>query len=512
MKLYFGETRGAGVVAHVTSLPPEECGGVLGTSARCFIDWVHDTGLRVWQMLPIAPTSDDSPFQAISAHAGDPAFVSIAWLRDNNFVPPQAAGDHRPDALTLHAGFVAHGNQRLLQAFRLFKARNRHWLRDFGLFTLLSRQFAKPWWEWPTQFRDRNTEALVAFESENAAILESEYFLQFAFESQWNALRSYADDRGVLLFGDFPLYMAHNSCDVWANRHLFFLDGQGWPPVVGGVPPDYYSDDGQKWGNPVYNWEAMAQENYAWWIARFDTNIRRFDLIKVDHFRGYDQFWEIHQEASPKVGVWRDAGGRALFAALQKVFGDLPLVSEDLGIITPSVETLRDELGLPGMRILQFGFGDAQLRKIHHPENYPAHCVAYSGTHDNDTLMGWWSKLDISDRNEVRSFLAEQQEASMPWPMLEALASTPAGLVMYQLQDLLGFGSEARMNRPGLVEGNWSWKFSGEDLATLAPSVVKGMLQRTRRTEAGVHRGSSEEVGQRIAGKAPGAKNTIHIR
>ena len=361
-------------------------------------------------------------------------------------------------------GFENQADQATRQDFETFLAAHRHWLIDDGLFLALKAQHqGRPWWQWEPELRDRDPQAIAAAQTRHAAAIDQFVFEQYLFHQQWQALRTHARARGVLLFGDIPIYVAHDSMEVWAYREFFQLDAAGLPRAIAGVPPDYFSADGQVWGNPLYDWHALERDGFRWWIARLATQIERFDLLRIDHFRGLEAYWSIPAGATTgRVGEWRSARGEALLRRLQAALGRLPLIAEDLGVITPAVEQLRDTFDLPGMRILQFAFdGDANSPYL--PHNHVHNCVVYTGTHDNDTTVGWSAALDEGSRRRAADYLGTVV-GQLPHALMRSALASVARLAVLPLQDLLGLDSRARMNTPATTSGNWSWSFSWDEL------------------------------------------------
>lgn len=433
------ERRTAGVLLHPTSLPGPGPTGRLDANARAFVDWLAAAGFRVWQMLPTGPVDDYAcPYQPRSAFAGDTRLIDPDG--------PDGAADLAD-----------------------FRVRSAGWLDDWTLFAALRRQLDRAWTEWPVALRDREPDAMAAARAEHAAAIEAETRDQCRFEAQWRQLRAYAAARGVLLFGDLPIYCAHDSADAWARRHLFALDAAGGITDEAGVPPDAFSDTGQHWGQPLHDWAAHAAEGWRWWIERLRVLAARFDLLRIDHFRGFCAAWSIPPAAEDaRSGHWVSGPGRAPFDAIAADLGDLPLIAEDLGTITEDVHALRDALGLPGMRVLQFAF-DGGPDNPHRPGEHPEWSVAYTGTHDNDTLLGWWRALDADARARALAELGAEP-AAMPAAAIDALLHSRARLAMLPLQDVLGLGSEARMNVPGERDGNWRWRFAAGALDGTAPA------------------------------------------
>ena len=453
------DRRRAGVILHPTSLPGPGPRGTLGEEAHRFLEFLAAAGLTVWQVLPLGPTHEDgSPYMGLSVHAGDPRLVDLSALRAAGWLEGEPPG--REAALeAARRGFAARADEAERAAYARFRARHAHWLEDYVLYEALRREKGgASWVDWPVPERDRRPEALAAARRRLAEALETGRFTQFVFYRQWGALREHAGRLGVRLLGDMPIFVAHDSADVWAHREYFKLDAAGRPTVVAGVPPDYFSATGQRWGNPHYRWEAMAADGYRWWVERLGTALELFDLVRVDHFRGFEACWEIPAAAETAVeGRWVKVDGAAVFDALRAAFGRLPLVAEDLGIITPEVEALRDRYGLPGMKVLQFAF-DGGAHNPYLPHNYGRNHVVYTGTHDNDTSLGWWRGLSEPQRERVLDYLGRPGEP-MPWPLLRCAFASTALLAMAPMQDFLGLGSEHRMNRPGVPAGNWRWRF-----------------------------------------------------
>lgn len=482
------DRRRAGVLLHISSLPgPGPC-GTLGEDAHRFVDWLADSGLSVWQVLPVGPTQADlSPYQSPSAHAGNPRFINLAYLVRDGWLDTTALStvDDAGHAAALKAAGQAffEGGGGASQAFVDFCARHAYWLEDHVLFQVLHRHHRTGWWDWPTVLRDRQAEALASARNEFADELAQQRFEQFAFFTQWAALQHHAQGRGIRLFGDVPIFVAHDSAEVWANPRDFLLDEEGHTRVVAGVPPDYFSATGQRWGNPLYDWPKLAEDGFRFWIDRLKTQLLLFDLLRVDHFRGFESYWEIPgNEPTAINGRWVTASGDALFTRLHEVFGSLPLVAEDLGIITPAVEALRDRYGLPGMKILQFAF-DGSPDNPYLPARHIENSLVYTGTHDNDTTLGWWDSLDVEHQNRV-SAAVDTSVGAMPWPLIVAALRSPSRLAVLPMQDLLALDGAHRMNTPGTTDGNWRWRFSWDDLPASLGLMFRQHLQDTQRLVA----------------------------
>ncbi len=467
--------RRAGVLLHITSLPNAHGLGNMGKEAYNFINFLHDTGIKVWQTLPLGmPHGDSSPYQCLSAHAGNPALICFedlvakGWLQETEQAQFSEVNgyDYHQDCLINKAylGFKNLASKAEQQDFADFCIDKAAWLDDFALFVALRHEFAKQCWnQWPEQLKERDASALTKARNRLQAVIHVIKFEQFIFYLQWMALKKYANERNVLLFGDIPIFVSYDSADVWANRDVFKLDKKGDMEVVAGVPPDYFSETGQRWGNPHYDWKKLKKSKFTWWNARIRSQLELFDILRIDHFRGFEAAWEIPAKEETAInGKWVKAPGKALLAALKKEFGDIPLVAEDLGIITPEVDALRMEFKLPGMKILQFAFGD-NADNPYLPHNYDHNSVVYTGTHDNDTTLGWFNGLQDHEKARIYGYLGCSQ-ASMPYLLVGTAFASVANLAIVPMQDILELGSDCRMNTPGTVEGNWQWQFSWSQL------------------------------------------------
>jgi 4-alpha-glucanotransferase len=476
--------RRAGVLLHPTSLPGKREQGDLGQEARRFIDFLQASGLSVWQMLPLGPThADGSPYQCLSVHAGNEALISIDDLVEKGWLKAAKSGGLSFSGCLkqAHAGFKKSATKTDRAAYAEFKTRYAGWLDDYACYQAIREtQNARPWYQWPVALRDREQTVLSRFIKKQARLIEQICFEQYLFFMQWFALRDYAHQHGVLLFGDMPIYVAHDSADVWANRELFTIDSFGGLEVVAGVPPDYFSETGQRWGNPLYRWDRLREQQYNWWLDRFATQLDLFDIVRIDHFRGFEKYWEIPASAETAInGRWVEGPGAALFEKLQQHFGELPLVAEDLGIITPEVDALRLAFGFPGMKILQFAF-DGGDDNPYLPVNHEPLSVVYTGTHDNNTTLGWYEGLDDVGREKVNACMPADTPA-MPWALIQMAFKSASGLAIIPMQDLLGLGSDARMNTPGTTTGNWRWRFSREQLAADLAARVHMLASQTDR-------------------------------
>lgn len=459
------QRRRAGILLHLTSLPNAN----LGQDAFRFVEFLASCGLSVWQVLPLGPThADGSPYQCLSAHAGNPRLIDWQWLVRHGWLRPGQVEKEKEDREALldsaYAAFQAAGGGRLAEEFKKFIRFHAYWLEDYALFTVLKRCFNdRPWWEWPLKYRHCHAESLTRIRLKFASEINRVRFEQFVFFQQWKELRRYAHQLGILLFGDMPIFVAADSADVWARREYFRLNQEGLPAIVTGVPPDYFSPTGQRWGNPSYDWEALERDGFSWWIERMHTQLELFDWIRIDHFRGFEACWEIPAECETAVhGRWVGVPGEALLEAIQAKFGRLPLVAENLGFITPQVEALRKKFGLPGMLVLQFAF-DGEASNPYLPHNHTADNAVYTGTHDNDTTLAWFKSLDASRQAYIYEYLDHPREA-MPWALMRAAFASVATIAIVPMQDVLGLGAGHRMNTPGTAYGNWRWRFCWEQL------------------------------------------------
>lgn len=452
--------RRAGILLHASSLPDGTC----GTDTRRFIDFLVASSVSVWQLLPINPTDDTgSPYQSVSLHAGNPRLINLDDLVEAGWLDAR----HRHDGTWLeHAldRFVQHADDDQREEFSGFKARNDYWLEDYALFETLHHQLpGEGWWQWPEAMRLHKPDALEKVRDKLSKEVEARRFEQFLFFRQWAELADYAHAKGVILFGDMPIYPAHNSVDVWANQSLFLLDDAGQPTHVGGVPPDAFAHDGQRWGNPVYDWQRMQETGFTWWLDRVRTGLSLFDCLRVDHFRGYCACWHI-LASSPgaQTGEWHAVPGSKLLGAIEREHPQMPFVAEDLGVITDDVNQLRDRFHLPGTRVLQFAF-DSDAANPHLPHNHPNHCVTFTGTHDNNTTLGWFTKLSADQKDKVLEYQGHSVEP-MPWSLIRMNLASVAEVAIMPMQDLMALGESARMNTPGTSEGNWHWRFDWYDV------------------------------------------------
>lgn len=486
--------RSSGILLHPTSLPGPFGIGDLGPSAYEFADFLTGAGQSIWQMLPLGPTGyGDSPYQCFSAFAGNSVLISLPRLVDEGLLAARALNDvpqfsaeqveyehvnrFKQQKLSLaFQSFQSAAPQERKLRFEAFKQAESNWLSDYALFRALKNRFGGvAWSKWDRPFAMRESSTLQQARSELAQQIAEQEFLQFVFFEQWEELKSYCHGKNIRIMGDLPIYVAHDSADVWARPEYFHLDERGNATRVAGVPPDYFSATGQLWGNPIYRWERMAADGYSWWVERFRAAFRMFDMLRVDHFRGFEAYWEVPGgENTAQNGKWMKGPGAKLFAAVEAKLGQLPILAENLGVITPAVEAIRDRFGFPGMAILQFAFGNDLQGPSFRPHNYPRNVVAYSGTHDNDTVVGWWtskpgqgsirSEEDIREEREFARRYLNLDSEEINWVFIRTLMASVADTVIFPIQDILGAGSEARMNVPGTATGNWRWRFRGETL------------------------------------------------
>jgi 4-alpha-glucanotransferase len=499
-------SRRSGILLHPTSLPGPFGIGDLGAGANQFVQFLQDSGQRVWQMLPLGPTGyGNSPYQTYSAFAGNPLLLSPeklqleGWLSAKDLTDVPTFSPQRVD----YAAVYDFKHHLLWKAFEMFQRaatdpqgdelaafaqRQVEWLGDYALFMALKEiHHDAPWTEWERDIALRQAQALAEWRKKLSRRIDFHIFMQYQFFHQWQTLRAECRHRGIQLFGDVPIFIAHNSADVWAHPEFFSLDEAGNPTVVAGVPPDYFSRTGQRWGNPLYRWDVMAASGYSWWAQRLQTMRDMVDIIRLDHFRGFEAYWEVPASAETAAnGRWVAGPGAAFFEALHEALGDLPIVAEDLGLITPEVRALREHLGFPGMRVLQFGFGGDPRTNEHCPHNYPHHCVVYTGTHDNNTSVGWFREGQLQDDTTALEPLQAEQAMALKymasdgeqihWDMIRLALSSVGNLAIIPLQDILGLGQESRMNYPGKADGNWEWRYTDD---VLTPALAGHLHQLT---------------------------------
>ncbi len=473
------DRRRSGVLLHPTSLPGRFGIGDLGPAAYAFLDYLASARQTLWQVLPLGPTGfGDSPYSSPSAFAGNSLLIALDPLLADGLLTGEdvAALEHLPTdhvefpqlvplkRTALEAAFE-HGRERLGGAVDEFRGRHHEWLDDYALFAALKDELECAWVDWPAELRAREPGALAAARTRLADRVAFHEFCQYLFFGQWAALRARASELGIGIVGDIPVFVAHDSADVWAHQHLFKLDESGHPRVVAGVPPDYFSATGQLWGNPLYDWDAMAHDGFAWWVARFRHLLEEVDVVRIDHFRGFEAAWEVPAGESTAVnGQWVRGPGEAVFLAIREALGQAPVIAEDLGLITDEVRALLRATEFPGMKVLQFAFGGGSDNP-YLPHNYvDPNCVVYTGTHDNDTTRGWFSTLADDERRRVEHYLGGSGSGRVSEDLMRLALASAARIAIVPIQDVLDLGSEARFNTPGAAEGNWAWRLGAEQL------------------------------------------------
>ena len=482
--------RQSGILLHPTSLPGPHGSGDLGKAAYHFVDWLVAGSQSLWQILPLGGVGPgNSPYMSPSAFAGNELLIDLeqlrdaGWLADSDVAPTADLLNQRVDYGAVRAfrlprlrqaatRFFATGSNAAKAAYAAFCTKEAHWLEDYALFMALDAHHGaqqKLWQEWPTGLARRDAAALAKASATFASDCDFWCFCQWCFATQWARLKRYANDRNIQIVGDMPIFVSPHSADVWAHQHLFDLHANGSLRHVAGVPPDYFSETGQHWGNPLYRWPEHEKSGYAWWVNRFRTMLERCDVVRIDHFRGFESYWEIPAHAPNAItGHWRPGPGEAFFAALQREFDGihlprLKIIAEDLGIITPEVRALRAKLGLPGMRILQFAF-DGHADNLYLPHNTETDSVVYTGTHDNNTTLGWWQACAEHERDYVRRYLGIRGDA-IQWDLIRTASSSVAAISIIPMQDVLGLGADCRMNSPGIGQGFWEWRFDWNQVA-----------------------------------------------
>ncbi len=484
--------RSAGMLLHPTSLPGPLLSGEIGHNAYRFIEFLNGIGIKVWQMLPLGPTHDDrSPYQCLSAHAANPELISLDWLVDRRWLvlasitlPLDDKGYRRACLLQAKANFYQQKCKEWFAQLEAFKKEHVAWLEDYALYVALKKKYrGAAWFAWPTKLAQRDMAAMSESAAQLSDEIEQVIFEQFVFFTQWHELREYAARHDVKLFGDMPIFVAHDSADVWANRQNFLMDENGVMPFVAGVPPDAFSETGQRWGNPLYDWRHMVSDDFKWWKGRFATQLSLFDLVRIDHFRGLEACWMIPaNEDTAMNGHWQKTPGDELLAALFESFPYLPLVAEDLGVITDEVIALKNSYSLPGMKVLQFAF-DGNNDNPHLPHHQLNNDLVYTGTHDNDTTLGW-----VSDENNYNRTFFEQYTGcdgasaeEKVHVMIRMAMASPSCLAVIPMQDLLMLGSEARMNVPGTVGDNWQWRFEWSQVKPEMVDSIKLYIESNQR-------------------------------
>jgi 4-alpha-glucanotransferase len=497
--------RVSGVLLHVTSLPSMGGVGDFGPEAYRFVDFLASAKQRLWQVLPLNPTGyGSSPYSALSAFAGNPLLISLEFLARDGWIAAErllgvygdASGEETacdfertlagkmPAIEEAAASFLDRASPEDRGRFEHFCHENAFWLADYALYRVLRRRFHYESWDrWPQELARRHPQAVSAVLEESERELAIEQVVQFFFNEQWAALRSYCAKNSIRILGDVAIFVSYDSADVWTHPEIFDLDESGSPLRVAGVPPDYFSATGQRWGNPVYKWSLLQEQGFDWWVARIRRALALYDQIRLDHFRGFEAYWSIPASESTAVnGEWVKAPGKELFSRLKEIFGELPFIAEDLGLITREVDELRECFGMPGMRVLQFGFAD-RGGHLYLPHRYVENTVVYTGTHDNNTTLGWWREnVTEAERANIETYLHPiRQEGDVVWAMIKAAANSVAATCIFPLQDILCLGSEARMNRPAAETGNWTWRFKPNALdPSLAEQLARVMEMADR--------------------------------
>lgn len=491
--------RASGVLLHPTSLPGPHGSGDLGASSYHFIDWLVTAGQKLWQVLPLGEVGAGySPYMSPSAFAGNPLLIDLqelatqGWLDSTDLLPDASFSDERVHfelvvpwrrqrLAKAAAGFATRATSEQRRSYDEFVTRHAAWLDDYALFTVLQNIHGDvPWQQWPAALAQRESAALADAHQHFAAEIDVQKFFQWCFFRQWQMLRRYANQRGVQIIGDAPIFVALQSADVWAHPHLFELDASGRPEAVAGVPPDYFSATGQRWGNPLYRWSAHARERYRWWVERMRNNLEMFDILRIDHFRGFAAHWRIPvHEATALKGEWVLGPGATFFESLASQLGPLPIIAEDLGIITPDVVSLRHRFDLPGMAVLQFAFG-GDAGNLYLPHNHHSDLVVYTGTHDNNTTVGWWQSLSEPERQRVRDYLGDDP-TEIHWSLIRLACASVADTAIHPLQDILGLDATHRMNVPGHGDHCWGWRFSWAQFGPQPAERLAGLCRLYRR-------------------------------
>ena len=487
--------RASGILLHVTSLPSPFGIGDMGPWAYRFADFLAETKQSYWQILPLNPINPDhySPYHSASAFAGSPLLISPellvrdGYLEESDVASRPEFPRHRvdfPAVISYKTALLDKAFSRFQQGerppdYRIFCSSHAEWLDDFALFSALAQSRpGQAWSDWPVGLRDRNSESIDLARVEMGESIEKEKFFQYLFFGQWLELKRYVNNKGIMVIGDIPVYVDYNSADVWSNPELFRLDDNKKPIVVAGVPPDYFSETGQLWGHPIYNWQKLQDDGYAWWLARIGAAMSMCDINRIDHFRGLVAYWEVPgRDTTALNGRWVEAPVCDFFDAVMKKFVSLPIIAEDLGVITPDVREMIRYLGVPGMKILLFAFGPDLPSNPYAPHNMDKNCIVYTGTHDNNTVRGWFdTEAATDDKSRLFQYLGREVDPdAVPWEMIRLAMMSPARTAIFPLQDLLGLGQEARMNLPSRKEGNWMWRFSSEMLTEQIACKLRDM-------------------------------------
>jgi 4-alpha-glucanotransferase len=476
--------RSSGILLHPISLPGQFGSGDLGAPAYHFVDWLVAAGQSLWQMLPLGPVGlANSPYMSHSVFAGSPMLIDLqelvshSWLTQEDLCITQGLSAYRVNYSEVTAfrmrilakaskQFFKHGTSEDLKQYVLYCAAEKSWLEDYTLFQAFNHKYGEQEWSsWNTNLAHREPNALEKTSEELHDSVDFHKFTQWCFARQWSLLKKYANDRNVILVGDIPIFVAYHSADVWAHPKEFYLDKDGMPTVVAGVPPDYFIKTGQRWGNPLYRWDVIKETKYQWWIERFRKAFALFDVLRIDHFRGFESYWEIPEEEETAVkGRWVKGPGEEFFKNVQRKLGTLPIIAEDLGIITTEVHALREKLEFPGMKVLQFAFNSGPENAFL-PHRYEPICVVYTGTHDNNTTRGWYEKSSNHERDFVRRY-CKTDGKEIQWDFIKLALESVADIAVIPYQDVIGLGSGGRMNIPGTIEGNWEWRFTWDQVGT----------------------------------------------
>ena len=470
--------RSSGILFHPTSLPGKYGIGTLGKEAYAFIDFLKKSRQKLWQIFPLGPTGyGDSPYQSFSSFAGNPYLIDFDLLIEAHLLSEEDLrdvffGDNEeyidygaiynqkyPLLRKAYENFKSSDNHEMRENLEHFKRENASWLNDYSLYISLKNHFnGLPWNEWAHDIKNREHGAMEHYKNELAYDIEYHNFIQFLFFKQWGDVKRYANENGIKIIGDIPIFVAADSSDAWANPEIFLFDEERKPVKVAGVPPDYFSATGQLWGNPLYNWQKLKETNYSWWVERVRANLSTCDIIRIDHFRGFEAYWAVPYGDDTAInGQWEPGPGIDLFNAIKSQLGELPIIAEDLGLMTQGVIDLREATGFPGMKILGFAF-DSGEENDYLPHTYTKNCVVYTGTHDNDTLIGWFQKAKEEDRQFARDYLNSRSDDEIHWDAIRGAWSSVANMAISPVQDFLGLGSEARINTPGVAAGNWQWR------------------------------------------------------
>ena len=486
--------RSSGILFHPTSLPGKYGIGTLGKEAYAFIDFLKKSRQKLWQIFPLGPTGyGDSPYQSFSSFAGNPYLIDFDLLIEAHLLSEEDLrdvffGDNEeyidygaiynqkyPLLRKAYENFKSSDNHEMRENLEDFKRENASWLNDYSLYISLKNHFnGLPWNEWAHDIKNREHGAMEHYRNELADDIEYHNFIQFLFFKQWGDVKRYANENGIKIIGDIPIFVAADSSDAWANPEIFLFDEERKPVKVAGVPPDYFSATGQLWGNPLYNWQKLKETNYSWWVERVRANLSTCDIIRIDHFRGFEAYWAVPYGDDTAInGQWEPGPGIDLFNAIKSQLGKLPIIAEDLGLMTQGVIDLREATGFPGMKILGFAF-DSGEENDYLPHTYTKNCVVYTGTHDNDTLIGWFQKAKEEDRQFARDYLNSRSDDEIHWDAIRGAWSSVANMAISPVQDFLGLGSEARINTPGVAAGNWQWRLRHEVLTDeLAERIAK---------------------------------------